>query len=213
MINRDILRYKVNFLTLALLFSYAYIHVTLTGVYVDTQLKELTEFSVRLPFGQRVLIPGLVHYLHHLLPFEVDQLFFLTEWLFVSLLYFALRRLLTRHFEFKVAQCLSWLFILLLPLVTVINYRFTTGGEATFFFPWDTAALFFIVAGLELCLAGRWFLFIPWVFLATLNRETSIILILFIPALYWPQQKWHFKPFFFCIMCIWCGALFNINLQ
>jgi len=194
--NEDILRYKFRFITFALLLGYAFIHTKLTGVYVDIPLEELMHFSVRLPFGQRLLVPALANLTSHILPLEADKLFFLMEWLFISLFYFALNRLLQEEFSRKEAQLLSWLFLLLLPLMTVINYRLSSDGIATFFYPCDSASLFFMAVGFLLCLRSQWIYFIPWVFIATFNRESSFLLILLIPALHWQKLRSNYKPMF-----------------
>lgn len=193
--NNDILRYKTRFLSCILLLGYAFLHIKLTGIYVDTTLTDMANFSVRLPFGQRILIPAIVHYLSYFIPLSISNLFFLIEWLFISLFYFALRKLLEHEFNPKQAQFLSWLCLLLLPLVTVVNYRFTVQAAATFFYPYDTSALFFMAVGFLLCLREKWLYFIPWVFIATLNRESSILLTLMIPALHWQKLRKITLPF------------------
>ncbi|MDI9818050.1 MULTISPECIES: hypothetical protein [unclassified Legionella] len=192
--NEDLFRYKSYFLTCALLFSYAFIHTKLTGVFIDTDLKELINFSARMPFGQRMLASGVAHLLSYVLPFEVEELFFVTEVLFISLFYFALTRLLGEEFNRRQSTLLSWLFILLLPIVTVINYRFTTDGEATFFYPYDSASLFFMAAGLLFCIRSQWLYFILWLVPATFNRESSVLLVLMIPALHWQTLRAAVKP-------------------
>jgi len=203
--NKDILRYKFRFLTFALLLGYTFIHTKLTGVYVDTPLTEMVNFTVRLPFGQRMLIPAMVHFLSYFTPLSVDNLFFIMEWLFISLFYFTLIKLMEYEFEPKQAQLLSWLCILLLPLMTVINYRFTSEGQATFFYPCDTASLFFMTMGFLLCLRERWLYFIPWVFLATFNRESSILLVLIIPALHWQKFRSLISPLLFALLAYCCA--------
>lgn len=205
--NKDITRYKLHFVTFALLLSYAYIHTTLTGVYTEAPLTELIDFSVRFPYGQRLLVPALAHFLAYVLPLEIDQLFFLLEWLFVSLFYYALIKLLAYEFEPRQAQLLSWLFILLLPLITVINYRFNSDGDATFFYPCDSASLFFMATGFLFCLRAQWLYLIPWVFLATFNRESSILLVLLIPALYWRNLRLIFKPLLLAILAYFLARL------
>ncbi|WP_242604598.1 hypothetical protein [Legionella fairfieldensis] len=191
--------YKSRFVTVVLLLGYTFIHTQLTGIYTDTPLASMVDFSARLPYGQRLLVPMLVRVLTFL-PLKIDQLFFLMEWLFISLFYFALFKLLQQEFKERAAQLLSWLFILLLPLMTVINYRFNYGGEATFFYPADSASLFFMATGFLFCLRSQWFYFIPWVFLATLNRESSFLLVLMIPALHWRKLSTVFKPIFFALL-------------
>ncbi len=198
--NQDILRYKYRFVTFTLLLGYSYLHTQLTGTYIDVPLIDLMHFSARLPFGQRLLVPALANALSLILPLTVDQLFFLLEWLFISLFYFALIKLLRLEFNAKQAQLLSWLCILLLPLLTVINYRFSRNGLAAVFYPADTAALFFMAMGFFLCLQARWRCFVLWVFLATFNRESSILLVLMIPALYWQNCANVLKPTCFALL-------------
>src|SRR3546814_6252291 len=113
-------------------------------------------FSAQLPFEQRLLVPALANLLSHIFPLTVDKLFFLLEWLFISLFYFSLYQLLQLEFSPRQAQLLSWLSILLLPLMTVINYRFRVYGGAPFFYPSDTASLFFMALGFLLCLRTKW---------------------------------------------------------
>ncbi len=198
--NADLLRYKYRFVTFVLLLSYAFIHTHLTGLYSDISFANLMNFSVRLPFGQRLLVPALVNLIAPIIPLKVDELFFLMEWLFISLFYFALFSLLRQEFSPRQSQFLSWLFILLLPLITVVNYRFQNNGIATFFYPYDTASLFFMAMGFLFCLRSQWLYFIPWVFLATLNRESSILLVLIIPALHWQQLKSMVQPMTFAFL-------------
>ena len=192
--QNDLFCYKSRFLTFSLLLGYAYLHTKLTGVYVDASLNQMFELTARLPFGQRILVPSLARLLSHLLPISVDHLFFLMEWLFISLTYFVLVTLFTLEFTKRQSKMFSWLFILLLPLMSVINYRYTVMGEATFFYPSDTATLFFMLAGFVLCLREKWFIFILLVFVATFNRESSLLLILMIPALHWQSKKNILKP-------------------
>ncbi|MBA2653229.1 MAG: hypothetical protein H0U73_13335 [Tatlockia sp.] len=192
--NNELLRYKSRFLTFVLLLGYAFIHTQLTGLYSELSLSGFIDFSVRLPYGQRLLVPALANLAARVLPLAAEELFFLLELLFITLFYFAMKSLMQREFDLRQAQFLSWLFILLLPLITVVNYRFRTNGIATFFYPSDTSTLFFMAIGLLLCLRSQWLYFIPWVFLATLNRESSILLVLIIPALYWQTLKTVLKP-------------------
>lgn len=182
--NEYLFLYKKRFIAFILLLGYAYMHVKLTGMYSDNPFDKMTDFTVRLPFGQRLFVPLLVNFLKHFLPLDLPELYFLMEWLFIALFYFALLQLMQEEFNKQQAQVLSWLFLLLLPLVTVINYRFTTHGEATFFYSYDTPTLFFMTLGFLFCLRSQWFYFIPLVFIATVNRESSLLLVLMIPALH-----------------------------
>ena len=192
--NDDFFRYKIRFFTFALLLGYAIIHTHLTGTYTDVSLSMQIDFTARMPFGQRVLVPALAHLMAMLIPLQVDHIFFLLEWMWVFFFYLALKELLKREFSVRQSQFLSWLFILLLPLMTVINFRYTSGGESTFFYSYDTASLFFLTVGFMLCLKEQWLYLIPWIFLATFNRESSILLVLLIPALHWQKPKTYAYP-------------------
>ena len=210
--NDDLLRYKIRFLTFALLLGYVFIHVFLTKSYVDVTLLKQIDFSARLPYGQRLLVPALAHFIFGIVPIQVDYLFFLLEWVFVSFLYFALVKLLEQEFNPKQAQLLSWLFLLLLPLMTVVNYRYTSGGESNFYYPYDTASLFFLVVGFLLCLRAQWLYFIPWVFLATFNRESTILLVLLIPALHWKNPKTFIWPMLYALLAYILARFIVLNM-
>ncbi|KTD51915.1 hypothetical protein Lqui_0759 [Legionella quinlivanii] len=187
--NRDLFRYKLRFISIALIFGYAFMHVKLTGVYDGATLDEMINFTARLPFGQRMLVPALARGLSYILPIGTDQLFFLLELLFVSSFFIALFHLLRTEFSIDEARLLSWFFLLLLPLMSIINYRFTIDGEASFFYPADSASLFFMTMGFLFCVKEQWRWLVPLIFIATFNRESSILLVLLIPALHWQQLK------------------------
>ncbi|WP_131782725.1 hypothetical protein [Legionella gresilensis] len=199
-LNRDIFRYKCWFISGVLLLGYTYIHVQLTGLYYEVPLESWLDFTVPLPFAQRQLVPFIARLLLSVISLQVDEIFFLLEFIFVILTFFTLQKLLQLEFNNKLALLLSWLFFLLLPLCTVINYRFTLqGGAAAIFYPYDTSALFFIILGLYLCLMKNWFWLVVCIFFATLNRESSILIVLLIPILYLRSLKDVFKlliPFF-----------------
>lgn len=206
--NDDLFRYKIRFLTGALLLAYVYLHVTLTGSFVDATLLKDFEFTSRLPFGQRLLVPVLVRCIVSVVPISMEYVFFLFECAFVALFYWALVKLLEFEFKPKQAQLLAWLFILLLPLMTVVNYRFTKGGLATFYYPYDSAALFFLTLGFLFCLRKQWSYLLPLIFVATFNRESSILLVLLIPALHWKTARPITKPFFLaCIAYVLARAI------
>jgi hypothetical protein len=196
--NKDILCYKSRFITVALLLGYAFLHYELTRPFIETPFEQMIDFSIRFPYAQRILIPLLL-YPFSFLSVTPDYWFFLAEWLFTCLLYFGIYHLLRYEFNAREAQLLSWLFILLLPLVMIVNYRFTLGETATFFYPTDTPALFFTALGFLWCLRAQWLYFVPWVFLATFNRESSILLVLLVPTLYWQRLNDVLKPLLFAI--------------
>lgn len=222
--NDDFFKYKTRFLTISLLISYTYIHLKLTGLFTETTLEQYLDFSVRLPFGQRLLIPAIARCIAFLFPLSADEIFFLLEALFVCLLYFSLKKMMSYEFSTRPAQLLSWLFLLLLPLITVINYRYASTGVAAIYFPSDTATLFFMVMGYYFCLQEKWIRFTLWVFVASFNRESSFLLLLMIPALHWQRLREIIKPLGLAILAwllarlliLWCiqdlpGQLLELN--
>lgn len=204
--NMDFLRYKSRFITITLILGYAYLHFVLTRTFVETPFDQVLHFSVRFPYAQRILIPLLV-YPFSWLPVQSQNLFFMAEMFFTTLMYFGVYVLLRTEFNIRESQLLSWLFILILPLVTIINYRFTVGAHATFFYPADTPAIFFTALGLFWCLRARWIYYIPLVFIATLNRESAILLVLLIPVLNWQRIKEILKPLSLSFLAYLCARI------
>lgn len=191
--------YKKWFLTLVLLLGYAYLHVKLTGLYTFT-LEQLINFDINLPFAQRVLVPAMGHIMSFFLPFSAAEIFFLLEIIWTGLLFLALYSLLKEYFPKTTSELLAWLFILLLPLMTVLNYRYSLGKEATYFYCYDTPTLVFTLFGFLFCLRQQWVYFIITLVLATFNRESSILLVLLIPALHWQNYKKIKIPFLIALM-------------
>jgi hypothetical protein len=195
--------YKKRFLTAVLIFCYAYLHVKLTGVYGGSPLDDLIHFEVRFPFAQRVLMPILGRILIQIIHCKAQEAFFILEILASSLLFWVLNDLLRKFLPPKPALAFTWLFFLLLPLLTVINYRFTLQGTANIFYPWDTPSLLFMFAGLYCCLEKKWPSYFLLIFLATANRESSLLLVLLIPAIYWRECR-HYWLVFLSALLIYC---------
>jgi len=183
--SRDWLKYKMRFIAAALIISYAYLHMRLTGLYVLVPFEAFVQLTTPLPFAQRMLVPAIAHVLAPWLNLSAFELFFLLEVVFTGLLFVSMFQLLQREFDEKPAYFLTWLFFLLLPLVSVINYRWSRfNGVCPFYYPYDTSTLFFMTVGYRYCLQARWLSLALWLVLATFNRETSILLILLMPALH-----------------------------
>ena len=165
--NQDLFRYKTSFLTCVLLFSYVYMHLKLTAIYTGVDLEQLVDFSARLPFAQRLLVPAIVHGMQAFIPLDIPNSFFIIELLFVSLLFVMMKQLMQHEFSPRCATVLSWLFLLLLPLETAINYGLLKNYPAPYYYPYDSATLFFMAAGFWLCLRSQWPLFLILIAFAT----------------------------------------------
>lgn len=185
------LKYKKYFVTVIFVLGYVYMHSMLTGIIRSMPLSDWVKFDVPLPFVQRLLVPVFIRGLQYFLPhtLSLQEWFLCVELLFAGLLFAALFFLLKKSFSSDQSLLLGWLFFLLLPLVQVVNFRYTLGGAANVYTPYDLPALFFCVAGFYLCLEARWVLFYSCLFLATLNRESAILLVLLVPILHGYRMK------------------------
>ncbi len=192
-INQDIERYKKNTLTVLMIIAYTFMHYRLNGLYTETTFEKLTAFQVIKPYANRLLLPILAHELQTLLP--LPYLYLIFEATFVSLIVFVTRKLFCLYCDSKESYFYSLLFIGILCLVYIINYRFAAGREGTFFFPYDTPAVFFTLLGLYLVLTKQLFWVYILVPIATLNRESSLLIILMLPALFSGTKTPWIKPF------------------
>ena len=94
----------------------------------------------------------------------------------------------------RASKAYSLLLLILLSIVYVVNYRLANGGAVALFYPYDTPALVFTILGLHLSLQKEW----SWLYLlmvvATLNRESSLLILLMVPALYLGSESSWQKP-------------------
>lgn len=187
--QRDFFRYKCRFLSILLILCYAYTHLELSGYYFRVSPDVMIYSSILLPFGQRLLLPNVAYLLHYIIPVSPGSIFFILECISVGLFFISLFSLMKIEFSRQQALLLTWLFLLLLPLMSVINYRFLVGGPTTIYYPWDSSSMFFMALGFFLILKERWLWFSIVLFLATLNRESSFLLALLIPAVYDVREK------------------------
>ncbi|MCA0402409.1 MAG: hypothetical protein LCH30_01295 [Proteobacteria bacterium] len=197
--NKDIFQYKKRGTLFILLFSFTYLYTKLTAQVTNLPFEGLIHFSVPLPYNQRVLVPLTARLITYLSPLQLNHIFFLIALIFFCLTYLCLVKLMQMAYSKKQAQLLAALFILLLPLCLVINYRYSWGGEAAVFHPYDAATFFFMTLGFYLCLKQKWLYFFINLFFATLNRESSFLLILLIPCLNYKEMKGNYRLLFFAI--------------
>jgi hypothetical protein len=192
--SKDLIRYKQHLLSVILIISYVYLHLKLTAIGDFLPLSDAANFDLRMPFAQRILTASMAHFLVYYLNFSAENAFILLEIFFVGLSFITIHKLLACEFTEKESLMFSWLFFLLLPLVTVVNYQFTWTLSANFYYPYDMATLFFMAGGYLLCLKKHWFYLAIWIFIATFNRESAVLLVLLIPCLYWQSWRQYLKP-------------------
>lgn len=174
--NAEFFLYKTRFTTIVLLLAYTWLHLKLT--LIDGDLKP-----------DDIPITSLIYNI-----LNPAECLFLFEFVFAGLFFITLNALLRIEFKADEARLLSWLFFLILPLITVVNYGYTYHAKAAFFHSADTRALFLMSLGFLLCLQSRWFWYAGVVFLATLNSQSSILLV-FLPIIHGPRGRvYGFKP-------------------
>lgn len=211
-VNKDIERYKTNAVIICLIIAYTMMRFRLNGQYVEVTFAKLTAFSVIKPYAYRVLLPMLAHFLSPIASLHTIYLIF--ELVFVSLTTIVCKRLFLHYFNDKQATLFSLLFLLCLCLVYIINYRFAIGQKGTFFFPYDTPAVFFTLLGFYLCLKKNYVGLYLAIIVATLNRESSLLMVLLIPALSYGQKTSWQKPFSIALCCyVFVRALVAMALR
>lgn len=147
---------------------------------MDAEWLALTNFSGERPYQYRVLIFALARLLHAGLHVSVPLAFQLLEAGFLFLLFLAFRRYLAIFIPEQISRFAS--LALLYPLV----WNYVLLGHI--YWPYDIPGIFFFVAGLVCLVEGRWASYYPLFVLATLNRETSVFLILASLLIAWGRQ-------------------------
>lgn len=189
----DIERYKLNILIILLIVAYTFMHFSLNGIFVDTTFDKLVTFSVNKPYVYRVLTPWLARCLMPWL--NRDESFFLIELISVIGLFFCVYQLFKSTFEQRAALLYALLFFIFLTLTFIVNYRFIIYQPATLYFPYDTPAMLFTTLGLYLSLQKKFTWLYPLMIIATLNRESSVLILMLLPALYYKTDTPWQRPF------------------
>jgi hypothetical protein len=149
---------------------FAVLHFQIGGEGPDARLSDLTNFATAAPCSHRVLVPALINVTHSILPLSYFRLYQASEALFAFLAMFIFSRYLAASFD---RAKTSWLALLLLyPMA--FNYLIL--GD--YISPWDIPAIFFFLLGLLNIQRGRYLQLVVVVILATMNRETSFMLVL-----------------------------------
>ncbi len=163
--------------TIFLYFAYAMCALLFTMIfnrmthsYERATLADLTAFKAHTPFQYRILTPAIAHAVTMVMPVKVSRIYFVITAVSTLLLLAAFRRYLSCFLPERASGPLT--FGVLYPLLW--NYC-VLGGP---YYPSDIPCILFFVLGLT-CLYRRRMAPYYLVFvLATLNRETSILLAL-----------------------------------
>lgn len=134
---------------------------------IGATLPRLLSATAEIPFQYRVLVPWIVN----LLGGNVSLF-----WVIEAMATFCL--LLSFLFLLRTLQPSIhplWSFSILYGMLTITVL--SPVKEARFFYPWDTPSVAFTAAGLALLYRKDWRWVYPLFFIATLNRETTYLLI------------------------------------
>lgn len=190
---QELFKLKSRFFTFLLVIAYTFLHIKLSMFLLEASPNKMFAFEATLPFGKRILTTLIAHTLTYIPDVSIEGKYIIIELIFVFFLFFFLQKLLRDFFTKRAALLLTWLFLLILPIITLLNYKFWQKTLAPLFYTYDTPELMFITLGMYLILRSKWLWFYLTLFVATINRETSLLLVLLIPALHlknFNQYKW-----------------------
>lgn len=173
--------------------SYTCLRFTLNIEYGGATWKMLYELVAPVPFGNRILVPLLSRPLVAV-DFDIKIAFMFWEVAFSILLIYSLFRVFRLYLDDKWSRLFSLLIFLFLPLAFLLKFKWPI------FYPYDTAAMAFIILSMYLVLKERWMLLVILVAIATLNRESSILVPLIFAAMY--ADKMATKRFFHILILL-----------
>jgi hypothetical protein len=177
-------RSTAEFALAALLVSWCYaaLRFHLNGEYSGATWEQLYQLTAPIPFGSRLLVPILSRPIV-LLGFSIRDAYFFWEMAASFALAVGLRRVFQLHVGQKCSMVVSLTFFLVLPLIFLLRFRWSV------YYPYDTAAMALVTWGILATLRGMWGPLIVLVLVATLNRESSILLIMLFAAIYADRLK------------------------
>lgn len=173
---------------------------------VGTTWQDIYDLAIAVPFGNRILIPvlsrplvwaGLSLYRTYQF-WEVVSAFFLIWGL-------------ARTFRLFVED--RWARVLSIGIAYALALVFLLFNSLSFLYPWDTPAMAFVVWGLYFLLRGNWTATAALLLVATLNRESAILIPLLFAVLY--ADRLPLKRFVFVLLALagsYCLARYLVNL-
>jgi len=137
-----------------------------------TSYENLISFQVlERPFCHRVLVPIMAWFVVKITGLPVTWAFQLFEIAFAMGLIIVYYRLFNHFMPRRAAGVFAVAIYFILPYVFLLRYTWN------FFYPWDTAAMFFLILGIVMIIENRWAALVATLIIGMLNRETAIILV------------------------------------
>lgn len=170
--------------------KFSLVHQTANQIHPPAALEKLCDFSGETPYQNRVLVPTFVRGLEASgiaakLGLDAMACARWIEFGCVIGLYYALRALLARFLPSR-QRATFWAFagLGLLPILYVLPRSWP------YWYPWDVPAVLFTTLGLLWIREERWSAYY-WMFpFATLNRETTSLLVLAFAFTQFGKLKW-----------------------
>jgi hypothetical protein len=155
-------------LVVALAVGWAVLRLAMNREFRDAPWSALLALEARLPFGHRVLVPLLAR------PLVDRGLDVRIAWGgFETLATVALVLLLARVFEGRMHERAARL--LAACVLGVLSFAYLLPHRWSIFYPWDTPAMAFVVAGVVLVLERRFAAACAITAIAALNRESAVL--------------------------------------
>lgn len=192
--------YKQRLLAALVVLAYATMRITFNSQYDGATWKQLFNFTAAKPFAMRVMIPLLGWPIQHITQWPAMYLVYIFEVAFSAALFWILIKLFLLLLPPRQAFVASLAFFFVLPLQYLLNFAWPV------LMPYDTAAIFFTALGLYTILQQRWRILLLIMVLATLNRESAILLPLttIILATDFPDFKRR------TVIAIFCGVIYVV---
>lgn len=167
-----------------LVLAFANIHISLTHTPQFAEIQSLIDFDYRRPFILRILPFVILHTAQITTHWSLGNLLFAFETLSLAALAIVLYSLLKQWLPKPTAYIATFVFLALLPYAYLLHY------VVNLYFPYDTPALAFLGLGILCIWQQRWGWLYFVMFIATLNRESSVLLIPLLWAVRPPQWRW-----------------------
>ncbi len=152
--------------------AYSVLRLDLNVEYRGARWEDLVQLRAPQPFGFRVLVPFAVGVLRSALGGSLENWFVFSEFVATAALFAGLWRLSGKLVAPATRGWATLGFFAFLPPLFLLRTVWPI------FYPYDTPAMAFGVWGLSYVLAHNWRAFLGVTIFATLNRETSELLLL-----------------------------------
>lgn len=152
-------------------FSYTVLRFQMNTEYHGATWEQLYNLTAKLPFGHRILVPLLSRFFVELLGMKIGNAFFVFEFCFSLLTIVFIYKVFRIYLNSAISYCFSVLFVAFLTFPFLLKHVWAV------YYPYDTAAVFFMVAGFYYILKEKWSCLLLVMILGAINRESIVFLV------------------------------------